>query len=491
MAPRPPRRSWTVLAASGQGRGDAAELAANRPRNWLLALTLHSFAKFANDGRLTDLERSIVTASGTTVSADGGDQAAGPDTKTIPSRSGRSSSRTDSRSWPRSGRVHLGGSEDRRAGHREVVPRHAERGGPRRRGHSRWAGLAQGLPARPGDAAGTRERGTDRVEPAACGARAAAGSPSRPRVPLQRSCRDDVFGPSNEAYWIFGSTDGDETKATRSSVFGDVDSGESRNFAATDGILWGLNGAAQALPDGEVGALISLWEHDEGDPKEIQAGVAAAFAAAAAILVADRRRRLGGRGRRRGRRGRPLAPRLPGRRPHRRSDLHDLPPGHREADPKVGGSTTSTSGSPTATPTTPSPSGSPGWPDENPPRLGRPSARAVVTRPIPDTSRNEHVTWPTAPTGRVRTSRDGGTRHPPRNVCRARVRARSARRVPGRRPPQRGPAGARSTGEAGIGKTRFCRQVASRAGRGRHGGRVGPLLDPTAAHRRCGRGSPS
>ena len=89
----------------------------------------------------------------------------------------------------------------------------------------------------------------------------------------------------------------------------------------------------------------------------------------------------------------------------------------------------------------------------------------MATRPIPDTSRNEHVTWPTAPTGRVRhtpvmggpdtdleTFAGRGYELGVLDECLAAARRSEGRLV-------------HLTGEAGIGKTRFCRQVASRAGR--------------------------
>jgi len=97
---------------------------------------------------------------------------------------------------------------------------------------------------------------------------------------------DSIFGPSNEPYWIFGSLGGGTAVTTRSHIFDDVDSGESRTFSSTEGCIWGQNCAAQDLPDGEIGSLIQLWEHDEGNVDKIKAGVAAAFAAAAGILAA-------------------------------------------------------------------------------------------------------------------------------------------------------------------------------------------------------------
>src|SRR2546430_16588935 len=48
----------------GQGKGQKLrrKLSANKERNWLLALTLHSFEKLEANGPLTDIERTIVEA---------------------------------------------------------------------------------------------------------------------------------------------------------------------------------------------------------------------------------------------------------------------------------------------------------------------------------------------------------------------------------------------------------------------------------------------
>ena len=95
-----------------------------------------------------------------------------------------------------------------------------------------------------------------------------------------------MLDPKNEFYVIFGSLGSGVTITTQSQVFENVDSGDTRNFSALDGNIWGRNGAAEPLPAGEIGVLVSAWEHDEGDPAQVRSGVAAAFAAASGILVA-------------------------------------------------------------------------------------------------------------------------------------------------------------------------------------------------------------
>jgi hypothetical protein len=103
-------------------------------------------------------------------------------------------------------------------------------------------------------------------------------------------CREETgidWPGSDEPYWIFGSLGAGTVVTTRSQVFEDVDDDDTREFAANEGCIWGQNCAAQALPEGEIGTLISLWEHDDGNKEKVRQGVAAAFAAAAGILAAS------------------------------------------------------------------------------------------------------------------------------------------------------------------------------------------------------------
>jgi len=95
------------------------------------------------------------------------------------------------------------------------------------------------------------------------------------------------WSASDEVYWLFGTIAKGVNITARSHVFEDVDNGEVFSFASDEGVMWGPNGVPQDFPDGEVGGLISLWENDEGDPSETQAGFAAGFGLATAILVAS------------------------------------------------------------------------------------------------------------------------------------------------------------------------------------------------------------
>jgi hypothetical protein len=48
----------------------------------------------------------------------------------------------------------------------------------------------------------------------------------------------------------------------------------------------GLTGHPAPLPVGDIGILVTAVEHDNGDPKAVREGVAAAVAAASGILIA-------------------------------------------------------------------------------------------------------------------------------------------------------------------------------------------------------------
>ena len=88
---------------------------------------------------------------------------------------------------------------------------------------------------------------------------------------------------SDEPYWIFNTVSNGAPVARRSTVFGDVDSGESRNFASTDGCIYGgCTGSAQA-PHG-LGFSIQLWEKDLGHADQTLYDTAEAFQQAGPII---------------------------------------------------------------------------------------------------------------------------------------------------------------------------------------------------------------
>jgi uncharacterized membrane protein YphA (DoxX/SURF4 family) len=98
---------------------------------------------------------------------------------------------------------------------------------------------------------------------------------------------DAVFKPKCEYYFIFVTTAGGSTNTTRSTVFEDVDTGDTRIFNSTDGNMWGLAGLPAPLPVGDVVVKVFLWEHDNGDPDAVREGVAAVVAGLGGILLAS------------------------------------------------------------------------------------------------------------------------------------------------------------------------------------------------------------
>lgn len=101
-------------------------------------------------------------------------------------------------------------------------------------------------------------------------------------------CTDETgidWTGSDEPYWIFGAVGNGVSITTRSQVFGDIDSGDNGTFGPAEGWIWGLDNTPQPLPQGEIGVLIQLWEHDSGNPDKTKAAVGAAFAVAAGVLA--------------------------------------------------------------------------------------------------------------------------------------------------------------------------------------------------------------
>jgi hypothetical protein len=279
-----------LLANTGRAAQLRRKLAANQSRNWLLALVLHSFGRFAEHAQLSDLEAGIIKA----FKQNGYD-----DTDLI--EQGRLALEL-----PSAVRAELFPPDFAALSSRSAFTRDQLRAAA--------PGIVNTMLAQPNvavvdvegiHAGRTRLRdvrmpseevlrkyasaATIAIEPNARAAAAAAASTFKIKATKFRCNRragDSVFDPKNEFYVIFGSLGSGVTITTQSQIFENVDTGDTRNFPAIDGNIWGRNGAAEPLPAGEIGVLVSAWEHDSGDTTQIRAGVAAAFAAASGILVA-------------------------------------------------------------------------------------------------------------------------------------------------------------------------------------------------------------
>ncbi|WP_320782107.1 hypothetical protein [Streptomyces sp. CRN 30] len=294
MAPRPTDRVLDDLVNNrGRGAPLRKKLAATPDRNWLLALVLHSCAKSAEGAQLTDLEQAIVSAFRKNGVTDEQIRQHGGADQRMPRQL------RDELFPKRFAQLDVKQSYSLRDLAKDApaivqsvlsMPTVTQLDVPAI--HAGTASLSDfPLPSR----ALLREHATAMtvaVDPEAAVPRTAA--PPEARISIKATSfrcidrqTDSIFDPSNEPYWIFGSLGSGVTVTTRSQIFGDVDGGETRNFTSTDGCVWGQNCAAQPLPDTEIGSLVSLWEHDEGNAEDIRKGVAAAFAAAAGVLAAS------------------------------------------------------------------------------------------------------------------------------------------------------------------------------------------------------------
>jgi len=88
---------------------------------------------------------------------------------------------------------------------------------------------------------------------------------------------------SDEPYWTFNSVGVDGTAlSTKSRTFGDVDTGDTVNFGATEGCLY-LACSGGPAPTG-MGFSIQLWEHDLGSESQTLATIADYFKKAGGIV---------------------------------------------------------------------------------------------------------------------------------------------------------------------------------------------------------------
>jgi hypothetical protein len=98
---------------------------------------------------------------------------------------------------------------------------------------------------------------------------------------LDESGNDWPF--SDEPYWVISSVGLDGTSTTRRSVeFSDVDSGESRTFAAGDRAVFPQPSGSASAPNG-IGVSIQLWEADGGNKAGTVSTTSNYFKAAGAI----------------------------------------------------------------------------------------------------------------------------------------------------------------------------------------------------------------
>ena len=280
------------LAGTGRAGRLRRNLAANQHRNWLLAILLHAFRRHAEGAKLSDLEAGIIAAF----------KQHGYDDAQL-TRKGRLAAKLDD-----SVRAELFG------------PGFADLDGSAPYTKKQLAAQApeivRTMLAQPtvtvvdvaGIHAGRSTLGDVRLPSeqvlrehsssttvaieggaAASAAKTATGSTFSVKATTFRCNHrgaDSVFNPLEEFYFVFGTVyGGDQDFNSQSQVFENVDTGQTRTFPAVDGVLWGPNGVPEPLVPGEIGFLVSAWEHDSGDRGEIRDAVAAAFAATGVVLA--------------------------------------------------------------------------------------------------------------------------------------------------------------------------------------------------------------
>jgi len=88
------------------------------------------------------------------------------------------------------------------------------------------------------------------------------------------------FTGSDEPVWIFTANAGGVVTTTRSPEFGDVDSGDTRNFAmANSNLIWPSRTGTAGAP-GPIGLAIQVWDVDQGNADTIATRTRQVLAAA-------------------------------------------------------------------------------------------------------------------------------------------------------------------------------------------------------------------
>ena len=274
-----------IKRATPKERKLRAKMAANKNRNWLLAVMLNGFARHAAGQKLTDVEQGFVDAFRERGFSDERLATFGAAYKRLPV-----------------------------AARQEIFPGKFARL-TQRTGYS-LADAAKDAPtlikstfAMPiardidvHDVHTGKVRLKDVLHPPRDVHRKHASSITRIAVPITRPpnpkytikatwfrCIEESseWSASDEVYWMFatGHSNGwhwsDATK-----VYENVDAGEAKEFESGQGRIWGADGLKQDIPAGEVGCIVQLVEHDEGDVSDIQDGWHAAVAGVSGILIA-------------------------------------------------------------------------------------------------------------------------------------------------------------------------------------------------------------
>jgi len=287
----PPREKGKILDEIVNGKGKQAKFrkkfAKNKERNWLLALTLNSFAKVDEGESLSDVENTIVEAAREAGLGEDEIKEHGRLYKQLPEQARRdffpgkfAQFNTKTKYTADELKSDLPRIEESifRQPNAVNIDLEAIHAGE---AHERDFPLpSKEVLVEYGGSAILRAVAPNSTPP----------NPTYTIKAVEFLCNDETlvdWWGSDEPYWIFNSTTGVAVTTSRSHIFKDaeeVDTGTKRSFLPTEGCLWGPTCAPSDFPGGEIGVHIELWEHDYGDPAEIQKYVGWAFSGAAAVL---------------------------------------------------------------------------------------------------------------------------------------------------------------------------------------------------------------
>jgi hypothetical protein len=276
------REPTTILKSIIEGKGRGAklrsQLVANKEQNWLLALTLNSFAKLATNTRLTDLDQIIIGAFREKGFNDNELKQHAHLYQQIPERM---RSEIFPEKFARLNPETKYGINELKADlpniERAILAKPNVRDMDIQAIHAKTASVRD-YPKISRDV--LKQYGSATL----CAI--APNAPTLNALGQQRytikavsfRCEDETWGPgADDPYWVFGTLASSKTSiATTSKVF-ETDEGDTRFFDEVDGNIWGENGLPQDFPDGTIGCIIQLWEHDFGDVSKAKAGVEAAL----------------------------------------------------------------------------------------------------------------------------------------------------------------------------------------------------------------------
>jgi hypothetical protein len=286
-AQRPPDE---ILKSFIANRGKEArlrrKLTANRQQNWLLALTLHSFAKATENAALTDLEQSLVEPfrhrgfSDMNIRALGNGYRELPESvrhELFPEKFGALTPTTSYSFADLKSDAPTLTSRFLSAPNVSDVDVHA---------------LHTGV-TRPRDAmnlstAVLHQFGSSHIRVVSPNTR-----PPNPTFTIKATwfrClqETDEWSSEDEVYWLFGMQAPGLPKgvSSNSHIYEHVNAGQAFQFEAEEGCIWGESCLKQDLPGGEVASIVQLIEHDAGNVDEIVTGWNSAVAGVSGILAA-------------------------------------------------------------------------------------------------------------------------------------------------------------------------------------------------------------